>query len=99
MSNTDPITVTLRLSPADPKAFQSFLAEILPDTRKAKGCRFSKTFALADGSGDFLLLQEWDSTADQQAYMAWRDQTGVLKTFLGHLAKPADVQIWSTNAA
>jgi quinol monooxygenase YgiN len=94
-----PIVVTLRLTPADPKAFQGFLGEILPDTRKARGCRFSKTYAAEDGSGDFLLVQEWDSADDQKAYMAWRDSTGVLATFLGHLAKPAEVHIWQADSA
>lgn len=98
MSNS-PIVVTLRLTPSDPKAFESFLTEILPDTRKAKGCRSSKTFIGDADKADFLLIQEWDSIADQQAYMAWRDSTGVLKTFLGHLAKPAEVSIWNSSAA
>jgi hypothetical protein len=31
--------------------------------------------------------------------MAWRDSTGVLKTFLGHLAKPAEVTIWTLDPA
>jgi quinol monooxygenase YgiN len=93
------IVVTMRLTPADPAAFETFLAEILPDTRKAKGCRSSKTFTGQGDGGDFMLLQEWDSIADQQAYMAWRDSTGVLQKFLGHLAKPADVAIWERNAA
>lgn len=97
MSNT-PIVVTLRLTPSDPKAFESFLAEILPHTRKARGCRFNNTYSGPD-AGEFLLIQEWDSAEDQQAYMAWRESTGVLQTFLGHLAKPAEVQIWTANAA
>jgi quinol monooxygenase YgiN len=92
-----PIVVTLRLTPSDPKAFQSFLAEILPDTRKARGCRSSKTYA--GEPGDFLLIQEWDSAEDQKAYMAWRETTGVLQKFLGHLAKPAEVQIWTADPA
>lgn len=98
MSNS-PIVVTLRLTPSDPKAFMSFLAEILPDTRKAKGCRFSKTYVGKDGPGEVLLLQEWDSPEDQQAYMAWRQETGVLEKFLGHLAKPAEVSIWLADPA
>jgi len=98
MSNT-PIVVTLRLAPSDPKAFLSFLAEILPDTRKARGCRYSKTYVGKDGPGEVLLLQEWDSPEDQQAYMAWREQTGVLQKFLGHLAKPAEVHIWVADPA
>lgn len=92
-----PIVVTLRLTPSDPKAFQSFLAEILPDTRKARGCRFSKTYT--SDAGDFMLIQEWDSAADQKAYMAWRETTGVLQKFLGHLAKPAEVHIWTADPA
>jgi len=98
MSDT-PIVVTLRLTPSNPEAFERFLIEILPDTRKAKGCRSNKTFRGTPDAGEFLLIQEWDSPADQQAYMAWRDSTGVLKTFLGHLAKPADVEIWNANPA
>lgn len=94
-----PIVVTMRLTPSDPKAFQSFLAEILPDTRKARGCRYSKTYVLADGASEVLLQQEWESPEDQQAYMAWRESTGVLQKFLGHLAKPADVQIWQADPA
>ena len=94
-----PVVVPLRLAPTDPNAFQSFLEEILPDTRKARGCRFSKTYAGYDGTGDFLLIQEWDSIEDQQAYMAWREQTGVLQTFLGYLAKPAEVSVWAANRA
>lgn len=98
MSNT-PIVVTLRLTPADAKAFQSFLAEILPDTRKARGCRSCKTFVGQQDADEFLLVQEWDAIEDQQAYMAWRGSTGVLQTFLGQLAKPAEVQIWNADPA
>lgn len=98
MSST-PIVVTLRLTPSDPKAFQTFLAEILPDTRKARGCRYSKTYVGKESPGEVLLLQEWDSPEDQQAYMAWRESTGVLQKFLGHLAKPAEVQIWQADPA
>lgn len=94
---SDTIVVTMRLTPSDPAAFEAFLADILPDTRKAKGARSCKTH-VADG-GEFLLIQEWDSAEDQKAYMAWREETGVLKTFLGHLAKPADVAIWRPNPA
>lgn len=91
------IVVTMRLTPSDPAAFQTFLAEILPDTRKAKGCRSCKTHVGENGA--FLLIQEWDSPEDQQAYMAWREKTGVLQTFLGHLAKPADVVVWRPDPA
>jgi quinol monooxygenase YgiN len=98
MSST-PIVVTLRLTPSDPKAFMSFLAEILPDTRKARGCRYCKTYVGKDGANEVMLLQEWDSAEDQQAYMAWRGETGVLQKFLGHLAKPAEVSVWSLDPA
>jgi quinol monooxygenase YgiN len=97
--SSNPIVVTLRLTPTDPKAFQAYLAEILPDTRKAKGCRYIKTYAAKDGAGEFLLVQEWDSPEDQQAYLAWRESTGVLQTFLGHLAKPAEISVWTLDPA
>lgn len=94
---SDTIVVTMQLTPSDPAAFEAFLTDILPDTRKAKGARSCKTHV--SDSGEFLLIQEWELPEDQQAYMAWREETGVLKTFLGHLAKPADVVIWRPNPA
>jgi quinol monooxygenase YgiN len=96
--SSEHIAVTMRLTPSDPAAFEAFLTEILPDTRKAKGCRSCTTFT-GQGNGEFLILQEWDSPQDQEAYMAWRSETGVLQKFLGHLAKPAEVQIWKLSPA
>lgn len=98
MSST-PTVVTLRVTPTDPKAFLAFLAEVLPETRKFKGCQSNKTYAGKDGGAEVLLVQEWDSIADQQAYLAWRESTGVLQKFLGHLAKPAEISVWTPDPA
>jgi len=97
MSKT-PIVVTLRLAPSDPAAFMEFLQKILPDTRAAEGCRFNKT-CVNDEAGEVMLVQEWDSLEDQQAYMKWRESTGVLAEFIGSLSKDPEVHIWELNSA
>lgn len=88
-----PVIVTLRFSTAEPDKFRSFLAEILPNTRKAKGCRYSHTYFCAE-NGEFLLFQEWDSLDDQQAYLKWRTDRGDLERTLGYLTAPIEARVW-----
>lgn len=94
-----PIVVTLRLAPSNPTEFMQFLAKTLPETRAAKGCRYNKTCVNGDAGEEVMLVQEWGSLEDQQAYMNWRESTGVLEQFIGSLSKSPEVQIWQLNKA
>ncbi len=88
------VTVTLRLTAKDGPGFQDYLRTILPDTRAADGCRASATYVSPDDPAEFIFIQQWDSLTQQQAYMQWREETGVLATFINHLAKPPVVEVW-----
>ena len=94
-----PIFVTLRLNASDGAEFQTFLAQILPQTRRAQGCRYNKSYVSRDNPNELLLIQEWDSLEDQQAYMKWRESTGVLDQFKGFLAKPPELDFWELGKA
>lgn len=92
------VIVTLRFCAADPAEFRSFLTEILPDTRKAKGCCYSHTYFSPD-TGEFLLFQEWDSLEDQQAYLAWRGSRGDLERTAGYLTGAIEARVWELDEA
>ncbi|WP_324134772.1 putative quinol monooxygenase [Bosea sp. (in: a-proteobacteria)] len=91
---TNPVTVTLRLSAKDGPVFIQHLAEVLAVTRQAKGCRHSNTYVSPDDNREVMLVQGWDSLAQQQAYIGWRDSTGDLKQFIDFLAKPPVVEVF-----
>ncbi len=91
-AGSHPVTVVLRLSAKDPEAFKAHLMKTVPVTRVASGCRYSHSFQDPQNPAEFILIQGWDSAAQQQAYVAWRKQTGDLKLLMDFLAKPPVVE-------
>ena len=77
------VTLKFPLQPGKSAAFLEALGKALPDTRAYAGCISVKTFADVEG-GHVLLVEEWESKDHQQAYLAWRVETGLLDT-LGSL--------------
>ncbi|MEO1955319.1 MAG: hypothetical protein ABGX42_01815, partial [Gammaproteobacteria bacterium] len=49
----------------------------LVETRDYKDCR-SVTTLVDQETSSVVLVEEWDSAEDQQAYMAWRVETGLI---------------------
>jgi quinol monooxygenase YgiN len=86
------VMVTLRLTARDAEAFAAHLRAVLPVTRTASGCRFSHTYQAPDQPAEVLLVQGWDSLAQQQTYLAWRERRGDLARFQAHLTKPPVVE-------
>ena len=59
--------------------FLNLLKEALVTTRGFKGCQKVDTFVDED-KPSILLVELWDAPKDQEAYMAWRLETGLLET-------------------
>ena len=55
--------------------YLNILKGALVETRDYKGCR-SVTTLVDQETSSVVLVEEWDSVEDQQAYMAWRVETG-----------------------
>lgn len=88
------VTITLRLTSKDAAQFKAHLLNVIPVTRVASGCRYSHSYQDAQKPAEFVLIQGWDSLAQQQGYLAWRDSTGDLKQLIGMLAKPPVVEVF-----
>jgi quinol monooxygenase YgiN len=86
------ITVLLRLTAKDPATLKAYLMKVVPVTRMVSGCRYSHSYQDPQKLTEFVLIQGWDSVAQQQSYVAWRNQTGDLKQFIDLLAKPPIVE-------
>ena len=57
--------------------YLNILKGALVETRDYKGCR-SVTTLVDQETSSVVLVEEWDSVEDQQAYMAWRAETGLI---------------------
>ena len=90
-----PIMVTLRLSAKDAVDFARHLRKVIPVTRVASGCRYSHSYQAPNAQHEFVLIQGWDSVAQQQAYLAWRTAIGDMAHFVSLLSKPPVVEVFN----
>ena len=71
------ITLEMPVKPDMLEEYLNILKGALVETRSYKGCR-SVTTLVDQETSSVLLVEEWDSAEDQQAYMAWRMETGLI---------------------
>ncbi|MDE5462244.1 putative quinol monooxygenase [Bradyrhizobium sp. CSS354] len=89
-----PVIVTLDMTARNAEALKQHLLTVIPSvTRKAAGQRFSWSTQDPENAARFTLIQEWDSLAQQQGYIAWRTQRGDLTTLLDMLEAPPRIEI------
>ena len=71
------ITLEMPVKPDMLEDYLNILKGALAETRSYKGCR-SVTTLVDQETSSVVLVEEWDSVEDQQAYMAWRVETGLI---------------------
>lgn len=73
------VTVIIR-SHVDPGERDAIIGEweqALPATRAFDGCQRLDLFVDEDDPGAIVLIQEWESRAHEERYLAWRAETGM----------------------
>ena len=71
------ITLEMPVKPEMLEDYLNILKGALVETRSYKGCR-SVTTLVDQETSIIVLVEEWDSAEDQQAYIAWRVETGLI---------------------
>ena len=71
------ITLEMPVKPDMLEEYLNILKGALVETRSYKGCR-SVTTLVDQETSSVVLVEEWDSAEDQQAYLAWRVETGLI---------------------
>ena len=71
------ITLEMPVKPDMLEDYLNILKGALVETRSYKGCR-SVTTLVDQETSSIVLVEEWDSAEDQQAYIAWRVETGLI---------------------
>ncbi|WP_032392176.1 putative quinol monooxygenase [Rhodococcoides fascians] len=73
-----------------------FYRETLAATRSRPGCIGIRVVRSADDDTAFALIEQWDDKRDQEAYAAWRAETGgeVMAQFGELLAAPLRIEFY-----
>jgi quinol monooxygenase YgiN len=65
-------------APGKGAEFLSLLLPALADTRAFAGCQLVETYVDQDKPDLIVLWEKWAQRSNQEAYMAWRAETGML---------------------
>jgi putative intracellular protease/amidase/quinol monooxygenase YgiN len=87
------VVMCLRLTAREPAALKAHLLQVIPETRKAEGCRYSHSLQNTTNAAEFLLVQGWASLQQQQRYLAWRHQRGDLAELRALLSCDISVEV------
>lgn len=71
------VSVEFKFKPEAAVAMLEAFKSSLPDTRAYEGCLEVKSYYEVE-TNSLLLVEIWESAANQQAYLGWRVETGML---------------------
>lgn len=80
--------VTLELTATEGRADEliAVLKKHLPDTRARQGCQFVTVHRDQADPHKVVLIERWDTRADDDAYRAWRAGEGAITDMAGLVA-------------
>ncbi len=70
------LTIDLQVDPEKMDEFLAMIIEAAPDTRAREGNLLFDIYVDQDKPGHVVFYEIWDSKELQQAYIAWRQETG-----------------------
>ena len=71
---------------------KSYMAEILPETRKYDGCKGVDVYFNTEDKDKLVLVEHWESRPHHEKYVGWRTETGVMAKLGGMLAGPPSIR-------
>jgi quinol monooxygenase YgiN len=88
------VTVLLEapVKPENVSNMKSYMAELLPDSRKYEGCRGMDVYFNTEDKNTMVVLERWDSRQHHEKYLGWRTETGVMDKIGGMLAGPPSIR-------
>lgn len=75
------------------------LTAALVETRAYDGCVSVETFVDADYPDTIMLIEDWETRGQNENYMAWRVETGMLDMLEPILSAPLEVRYLEAHPA
>ena len=92
MSDGVTIIMTMDVKPEVVDALATGFPEMIKDTAKRPGFR---NIRIVRNGNKLNLIEEWDSEADYDAYIAWRTERGEMEA-LGSMVNGVTKEVWPT---
>ena len=74
--------------------FLAMMKGILPETRSYDGCIGLNVYQNQDDSDVMVLVENFESKAHYEKYLAWREETGVLQQLGAALEGPPSIRFF-----
>jgi|TARA_Y100000758_G_scaffold291297_1_gene245566 quinol monooxygenase YgiN len=74
--------------------FLAMMKGILPETRSYDGCISLNVYQNQDDSDVMVLVENFESKAHYEKYLAWREETGVLQKLGAALEGPPSIRFF-----
>jgi quinol monooxygenase YgiN len=82
------VTLELRLKPEKLDEFLGIMTGSLKDTRAYDGCQSVDTYVDTDVAGRVLLVEQWDTRGQQEKYIQWRTDSGMMEALADFVTAP-----------
>ncbi len=93
------VTLTFKCQPGKGADLLTAFSTSLGDTRAFDGCVSVSTFVDADNPDTVVLIEEWDSRLQQEAYLGWRVESGMIGMLAPILAEPLEMHYLESHPA
>lgn len=89
------VTVIVEGTVKNNDEFDALMGSILADTRAYDGCEGITVQRNMEDSANVLLIEQWESRAHYDKYLAWREETGVLGKIVALLEGPPNIRYYT----
>jgi quinol monooxygenase YgiN len=93
------VTLLFKCQPGMGETLLSAFTATLGDTRAFDGCISVETFVDNDNPDTVMLIEDWDSRAQQEAYLGWRVESGMVEMLAPVLAEPFEMHYFEPHPA
>jgi quinol monooxygenase YgiN len=93
------VVVTMAFDVADAPGFEGVAARYVVLTRGHPGCRNVDLLGSATQPGRYLIVQKWESAAQQRAHLDSPDAVTFAESCVPHLRARPDIDLWDGLSA
>lgn len=93
------VTLLFKCQPGKGEDLLGALSAALVETRAYDGCVSVDTYVDADNPDTVVLIEEWESRSQNEHYMAWRIESGMVEMLMPILATPLEIRYLESNPA
>jgi quinol monooxygenase YgiN len=93
------VTLLFKCQPGKGADLLTAFTTALVDTRAFDGCVSVETYVEADNPDNVMLIEEWESRSQQEAYLGWRVEGGMVEMLAPILAEPFEMHYFESHPA